>query len=119
MNSAGGGGGEKVDTAFPIALRRPFFYASKIFPILGISTPRKGLAAAGERVCMGTTTHGILSSSVDNTIVGKTSCVQCFQQVASRASGVFIGTHTPGFESVRTDDLTVLNLPIRILPKPV
>ena len=37
--------------------------------------------------------------------IDKTSCVLCFQQVASLTSGVFIGTHTPDLERVRTDDL--------------
>ena len=60
------------------------------------------------RECVGTTTHRNGSSSTDNTIVGKTSCVLCFQQVASRESGVFIGTHTPDFKRVRTDDLAIL-----------
>jgi len=49
-----------------------------------------------------------MSSSTDNTIVGKTNCVHMFQYVASRESGHFIGTHTPDFESVRTDVLSIL-----------
>lgn len=56
---------------------------------------------------MGTTTHRIESSSTDNTIVGKTSCALCFQQVASGTSDVFIGTHTPDFECTCTDDLAI------------
>lgn len=52
---------------------------------------------------MGTTTHINESSSVDNTIVEKTSCVLCFQWFACFWNAVFIGTHTPDFERVRTD----------------
>jgi hypothetical protein len=57
---------------------------------------------------VGTTTHRNESSSVDNTIVGKTSCALCFQWVACFRNGVFIGTHTPDFERVRTDDFARL-----------
>src|SRR5579871_3049849 len=38
----------------------------------------------------------------------KSSCVHMYQWFTSSASGVFIGTHTPGFESRCTDDLSIL-----------
>jgi hypothetical protein len=59
---------------------------------------------------MGTTTHRIESSSTDNTLSIRSLCVQCFQRVASRASGVFIGIHTPDFECVRTCNLASVRL---------
>lgn len=54
---------------------------------------------------MGTTTHRIESSSTDKTHPIGTLCALCYQLVAGITTAVFIGTHTPNFRSVRTDDL--------------
>jgi hypothetical protein len=59
-------------------------------------------------VWVGTTTHRIESSSTDRTHSRESNCVLCYQWVASITTANFIGTHTPDFERVRTDDLTIL-----------
>src|ERR1035441_7720246 len=57
---------------------------------------------------VGTTTHRIESSSTDRTHSRRSLCVLCYQWVASITTAVFIGTHTPDFESVRTDSVADL-----------
>lgn len=55
------------------------------------------------------------SSSTDRTHSSRSLCVSCYQWVASNTTAVFIGTPTPDFGSVRTDDLVILAAAFAVL----
>lgn len=91
------GGGANLESHLSVERRNPIGYIRSKFK-------ESRILAWG---CVGTTTHGIMSSSTYITHSIESICVHYYQWVASRTKDVFTSTHTPDFERVCTDELAV------------